>query len=190
MKRIAVSCAFAAGALLGIQGPVQAQGAYLFGGGGASIPVGSFKNDDHAKTGWMTQGGVGVEVGKTGLWVEAEGWYGSNKHKAPDAGSKTNLAAGFAALGYSIGPSATKVHPYVVGGAGFLNHKFVPATGSSESTTKFAYTGGAGLTFTLTRQVDLWFEGRVMGTTKRSATETRTTTLPLSGGLTLHVGKS
>ena len=58
-----------------------------------------FKKVDGAKTGWLATGGVGVDVGKKGAWVEAEGYYGSNKHKqgagVPPAGpgEKTDVIA-------------------------------------------------------------------------------------------------
>jgi len=160
--------------------PATAKAQYVFLGGGASIPNGDFK--DEAKTGWMAQAGVGYDIAAVkGLWVEAEGFYGSNKHKAPDDGDKTNLFAGIAALGYSFTPDS-KVSPYVLAGAGILNHKFVPATGTSESESKFAYSGAVGIGYNASSSVHVWLEGRVLGSKSSRV-------IPISLGFTYNFSK-
>ena len=175
MKRGTIACL----AILMVAGVSAANAQYVFVGGGASIPNGDFK--DEAKTGWMAQAGVGFDIAKVkGLWVEAEGFYGSNKHKGEDA--KTNLFAGIAALGYSF-MADKKVSPYVVGGVGILNHKFVPATGTSESESKFAYSGGVGIGYNASSSVHIWLEGRVLGSKSSRV-------IPISLGFTYNFAKS
>ncbi len=158
--------------------PATATAQYVFVGGGASIPIGNFK-DAGAKTGWIAQAGVGYDIGDKGLWVEAEGWYGS--HKYTGATGKTDLLAGLGALGYSFMPGK-KMSPYVVAGAGFMSAKAKPATGASVTSTKFAYTGGAGLGFKLNSTVNFWLEGRLLGTKDAKL-------IPVSAGFTFNFGK-
>jgi len=151
---------------------------YVFLGGGVSIPMGDFKNLVGAKTGWIATGGIGADVGTKGLWIEAEGYYGSNKHEASFGGGKTDLIAGIAALGYSFMPDK-KASPYVTAGAGFMNGKLKPATGGSTSETKFAYTGALGLGVQLGPKATFWIEGRFLGTSEIKL-------IPIQAGFTIH----
>jgi opacity protein-like surface antigen len=177
MKR--VTAAMLVGAVAALVSVSQARAQYIFLGGGLSIPVSDFKA--YAKSGWLATGGVGVDIGDKGLWVEAEGYYGSNKHKAPDTGDKTNILAGFAALGYSFTPDA-KVSPYVVGGVGFLRHQFDPAVGNNSAETKFAYNGGVGIGYNASSSIHLWVEGRFMGASS-------TKLIPINAGISIQLGK-
>lgn len=167
-------------AVLMLAGASVANAQYVYVAGGASIPNGDFK--DEAKTGWMAQAGFGYDIAKVkGLFVEAEGFYGSNKHKAPEDGDKTNLFAGIAALGYSF-MADKKVSPYVLGGVGILNHKFVPATGTSESESKFAYSGAVGIGYNASSTLHVWLEGRVLGSKSSRV-------IPVSLGFTFNFAK-
>lgn len=166
-------------AVLLVAGTSAANAQYVFVGGGANIPVGDFKTAG-AKTGWIAQTGVGYDIGSKGLWVEAEGWFGSNKNSGTAAG-KTSFVGGIGAVGYSFMPDK-KVSPYVVAGAGFLSAKAKPATGASVKSTKFAYTGGAGLGFKLNSTVLFWVEGRLLGTKNAKM-------IPISAGFTFNFGK-
>jgi len=140
--------------------PASASAQFVYVGGGANIPVSDFK--DYAKTGWMAQAGIGYMIPSVkGLMVSAEGFYGSNKH-TDVTGDKTNLLSGMVTLGYELMPDK-KVSPYILGGAGFQSHKFVPATGASETSTKFGYNGGAGILFSINQTVGFWIEGRFLG---------------------------
>jgi opacity protein-like surface antigen len=163
-----------AGAML----PAKADAQYVFLGGGATIAMGDFK--DYAKTGWLATGGVGYDV-TSKVWVEAEAYYGQNSH-SDVAGDKTKLLGFIGAVGYSFSPDK-KVSPYVTAGAGMLQHKYVPATGDSESDSKFAYTGAAGIGFNLNETVHLWIEGRFLG---RKDTQL----IPIMAGFTFSFGKS
>lgn len=157
MKRWTATLTAATVAGLLAAAPASAQ--YLFLGGGATIPTGEFK-DDNAKTGWIATGGVGFDIGTRGLWAELQGYFGNNSYEGT-GGDKLQTLQGMAALGYSFTPEKS-VTPWVMAGAGFLNHKYKPgSTGSPESSeTKFAWEGGAGLTFTAGSRAKLWIGGQ------------------------------
>lgn len=133
---------------------------------------------DFAKSGWMAQAGIGIDIGTKGLWADVEGFYGSNDHD-DGSGDKTNLLGGLAVLGYSISPQSN-VSPYLLGGLGFTRHTFDPATGSNVSSTDFAYTGGAGLGFRVSPKVLFYVEGRYMGGD--------TQWVPIMAGITINFG--
>jgi opacity protein-like surface antigen len=181
MKRTLGSMALGAFVVGLVASPAVAQRPYIFGGGGATAPAGDFNT--YAKTGWTANGGVGMDLALKGAWIEAEGFYGSNKHSAV-TGDKTNVIAGFGAIGYSFMPDK-KLSPYVLGGAGIRAHQFrsegSPLT--NESSTNFAYTGAAGLSYTLSPMVGFWLEGRWIGSEG-------TNLMPLVAGVTLHLGKA
>lgn len=160
-------------AVLMLAGASAGNAQYVFVGGGANIPIGSFK-DAGAKTGWIAQAGVGKDIGSKGLWVEAEGWYGQTSYTGTTG--KTKLLAGIGAVGYSFMPDK-KMSPYVVAGAGFMNAK-----AGGASSTKFAYTGGAGLGFNLNPTVHFWVEGRLMGTKDAKM-------IPINAGFTFNFAK-
>ena len=86
MKRLGSALLAGAVAVLVSAAPAGAQ--YIFLGGGATLPMGDYK--DFAKTGWIATAGVGFDVGSRGLWVEGQGYYGSNKHD-DGSGDKTDL---------------------------------------------------------------------------------------------------
>lgn len=159
MKRFAVPMLL--GALAISAGASRAEAQNFFIGGGPTFPMGDF--NDYAKMGYILQTGLGVDIGSKGLFAEAEFWYGSNKHDDV-IGDKTNIMSAFGALGYSFMP-AKKVSPYILGGAGFLSHRFRsesdPADNDNE--TKFAYTGAFGLIFKLSPKASFWVEGRYIG---------------------------
>lgn len=180
MKRGSTLVLFGVVGALAAASSAKAQSPYIFLGAGASLPMRDFKND--AKLGWMAQAGVGLDLSKKGLWVEAEAFYGSNKHKAPDDADKTNLLALLGAVGYSFTPDK-KVSPYVLAAAGMLNHKFVPGTGTSESESKFAYSGAVGIGYNASERVHVWLEGRYLGAGKDG-------TIPVTLGVSVSFGKS
>jgi opacity protein-like surface antigen len=177
MKRLTAAMMIGAVAVLVAASPAHAQ--YVFFGGGASIPMGDFK--DFAKTGWMATAGLGADIGDKGLFIEAEGFYGKNKHKAPDDGDATNIISGLGAVGYSFMPEKS-VRPYVLGGVGFLMHQFDPAVGDNETETKFAYSGAVGLSIKAGSKLNLWLEARFLGSSE-------TKILPLMAGVTINFGK-
>jgi len=162
-----------------------AQAQYIYGAAGANIPVGTFK--DAVKTGWIVSAGVGADVGKKGLWVEAEGWYGTNKWKASgtygDLG-KTNLFSGLGVVGWTFMPEKS-VSPYLAAGLGFLHASNKPESGASSSSTKFAYTGAGGLAFKAGSSTHLFVEVRYLAGTSSGYAKM----LPITAGVSVQVGK-
>lgn len=165
MRRITSAVMVGAFAVIVAASPARAQ--YVFFGGGLSKPVGDF--NDYAKTGWMATAGVGYDIGTKGLWVEAEGYFGSNKHSDVD-GDKTNLIGGIAALGYSFMPGKS-VSPYVTGGLGIVAHQFKSDAfpGLNETESKLGYTGAFGVGFNNTKKVHVFVEGRLLGSESSKA---------------------
>jgi hypothetical protein len=182
MKRLTAATLVGAVAVLVTASSSQAQ--YVFLGGGATIPMSEYK--DFAKTGWMATAGVGTDIGDKGLWVEAQGYYGSNKHKAPATDEKTDLLGGFGAVGYSFMPGKS-VRPWVMGGVGFLSHRFKDSTtpANNESESSFAWEAGAGLGFKAGAKANIWVGGQYMsGTSNISGTKF----LALLAGVTINFG--
>ena len=170
MKRL--SAAVLAG-VFAVLAASTAQAQYVFFGGGLNLPMSDFK--DGAKTGWIAQGGLGFNVGKA-LWIEGEGWYGSNKSKVT-GGAKTDLWAALAAVGYDLMPGK-KLTPYILGGAGLL--------GIKHGETKLGYTAAVGLGYQATSKVIVFFEGRwLAGTGDNSGAKM----VPITAGLSIHFGK-
>lgn len=156
MKRHVTMTAVAAALTIAFAAPVQAQGVTFFLGGGATVPIGDFK--DFAKTGWIGNAGVSYHL-PNNVFVFGEFFYGENKHDT--AGEKTNPYGGMANVGYRFG-DAMKPGLYIYGGVGALVHKF-SAGSTSASDTQFAYDGAAGVDIPL-GGVSLWIEARFLGT--------------------------
>jgi hypothetical protein len=183
MKRLTVAGTVGVVAALMVASSAQAQ--YVYFAGGANVPVGSFK--DGVKTGWIASAGVGADVGKKGLWVEAEGWYGHNKFKTSGVygdNGKVALLSGLGVVGWSFMP-AKSVTPYIAGGLGFLHAKFSPESGTSASSTKFAYTGAAGLEFKAGSSTHIFLEARYLAGTSTGYAKM----LPITAGVSIQVGK-
>ena len=181
MKRFAVPVVLGALAMAAVSSRASAQ--YVFLGGGPSIPVGEFS--DYAKSGWLLQGGIGVDVGKKGFWLEAEGFFGSNSHE--DTGNlkeKTNLIGFMGAIGKTLSPGK-KVSPYVLAGAGILGHQFRTDDDNAEdleaTENKFAYTGALGLSIALNTKARFWVEGRYIGSSG-------TAVIPVMVGISITLG--
>jgi opacity protein-like surface antigen len=160
MKRWTTAMMVGAVAVLVAASPARAQ--YVFLGGGLTIPTGEFK-DDEAKTGWIATAGVGFDIGSKGLWGELQGYFGNNNYEGT-GGDKLQNIQGMAALGYSFMPDKS-VTPWIMAGAGFLNHKYKPgSTGfTSASETKFAWEAGAGLGFKAGEKANVWLGGQYTG---------------------------
>lgn len=180
MRRFAVPMVLGALAMTAVASRAEAQ-AYIFFGGGASVPVGDFA--DYAKTGWLVQGGLGIDLGSKGAFLEGEAFFGSNSHENTSFKEKTNIIAFMGALGYSFGGDNAKVSPYVLAGAGILGHQFRSNNPAEvEGTeTKFGYTGAVGLNFRLNAKARFWIEGRYIGSSG-------TAVIPLMAGVTIDLG--
>src|ERR1044071_7869998 len=183
MKRL--TTAMMVGAVATLLAASTANAQYVYFGGGANIPTGSFK--DGVKTGWIVSAGVGADVGKKGLWVEAEGWYGTNKWKNSgtygDLG-KTNLFSGLGVVGWTFMPDKG-VSPYLAAGLGFLHASNKPESGTSVSSTKFAYTGAGGIEFKSGSSTHLFVEVRYLAGTSSGYAKM----LPITAGVSVQVGK-
>lgn len=175
MKRVSGSVLLGMLGALAVSSAANAQRPFIFFGGGLTFPVGDF--GDEAKSGWMATGGISVDIGTRGLFVEAEGYYGTNDYDL--AGLSSDLYGGLGTLGYAFGQA--RVHPYVLGGAGFFSKKTKFGTASATE-TEFAYTGAAGLTFTLSPTVSFWVEGRYIGAGDF------TKFVPVMAGLVIQLG--
>lgn len=182
MKRFAVSTLVGAVALAVLSTSASAQNVFL--GGGPSIPMGDYK--DYAKTGWLLQGGLGIDVGNKGMFIEGEAFFGSNAHEnTGNFKDKTNIIAFMAALGKSFGAADAKVSPYVLAGAGIVGHQFRTDDddrADEEATeNKFGYTGAVGVAFRLNEKAKFWVEGRFLGSSG-------TNVIPFAAGISISLG--
>ena len=187
MKRLTAALTLGAVAALVAVSQAQAQATpYIYGAGGVNIPVGSFK--DSNKTGWIASAGVGADVGDKGLWIEAEGWYGSNKFKTGGtygaAAGKTDLWAALGVVGYNFMHDKSW-SPYIAGGAGVLGTKYKPSTGASASSTKFGYTGALGAVFKAGSSAHVFIEGRYLAGSSSGYAKM----LPITAGVSVSFGK-
>jgi len=183
MKRL--TTAMMVGAVATLLAASSAQAQYVYFGGGANIPVGSFK--DGVKTGWIASAGVGTDVGNKGLWVEAEGWYGSNKWKTGSVytvAGKTTIWSALGVLGYDLMHGKTWT-PYIAAGAGVLGAKAKADAGGSASSTKFAYTGAFGASFKAGNSAHIFLEARYLAGTSTGYAKM----LPITAGVSIQVGK-
>ena len=158
MKRI-ISVVLAAGAALAIGASVAQAQVNVGVGGGVSIPLGDF--GDAAKTGWHGLAIVGYDL-PSGLGVRGDFYYGQNNAKGVPSGvsAKWKLAGGLGNVLYSF--SAGTVHPYVLGSIGFFNLKADAGSAGSNSETKVAFGGGAGLKFKAGSDANIFVEGRYL----------------------------
>jgi hypothetical protein len=127
-------------------------------GGGATIPMGDF--GDVAKTGWMGLAGVRLGLPLLPVSFRAEGLFGQNGHDIGATDDKTTLYGGMANVMVSIGPPLVPVKPYIIAGAGALNHK-VELGGVSGNEWKPVFGGGVGVNVSL-MVVGLFVEARYL----------------------------
>ncbi|MDH5234413.1 MAG: hypothetical protein OEW77_05585 [Gemmatimonadota bacterium] len=178
---------FAVGVLtvLALAVPVGAQAnPYVYFGGGGTFPMGDY--GDYAKTGWLANIGIGMDLGSSGLWGDIDFFYGSNGHSDVD-GDKTNLTIGALAIGYTFNREAT-VKPYIVGTVGTMTHAYksdqFPSAEGSESMLVFG--GGAGLAWTRSERTTFWAETRYMTGSKDGSS---TNFVPLLVGMSFNLKK-
>src|SRR5215207_3053206 len=167
MPTLLVSLAFAA-STAAAQRPMALESPRLVrfgGGGGVSVPTGDFKKA--FENGYNAQGflqikppGVPISVRVTGTFNRFDlkdvqiGTGGDTEGYGQVAGGLAN-----ATLHLPLGP----ISPYIMAGLGALNFKTSVESGSTDVTdsqTKFAINGGAGLAIKLGR-MDAYIEGRV-----------------------------
>jgi hypothetical protein len=147
----------------------------FFIGGGATVSTGEF--GDYANTGWQALGGVELPLGNGPLSARVDAFYGRSSHQG-DLGEGTKLPGATASLLYRFGTSS--IRPYLIGGAGFISHKYDPGSSgfSAESESMFALAFGAGLGFGR-GNVRFFVESRMI----RGSEET--SYVPIVGGVTI-----
>ena len=180
MRRFAVPLVLGALAITAVSSRAEAQS--IFFGGGVSKPLGEF--NDYAKTGWLLQGGINFDIGSSGIFAEAEGFFGSNSHKnTGNFKEKTNIIAFMGALGKSFGATDAKMNPYSLAGAGILGHQFRSDNDSAveETENKFVFTGAAGISLRLNEKAKFWIEARYLGASGTSV-------LPVMAGVLISLG--
>ena len=112
---------------------------------GSTTTTGDLKDADSTKSGFMVQGGLEYQLSAP-LWLRFEasmGWNDRQTNLAEDAYIVT--FAGRAE--YWLPPVISKLRPYVLGGAGFMQYKRNPGNTGLEFPTKnrIMVGGGAGL---------------------------------------------
>lgn len=89
-------------------------------GGGLTMPTGDFKNEEEAKSGWMTGAALGTGIGSGNLFVMASGFYGKNgSDHAED--ETTTLTGGTLNVGLMSGGEMVRLYGYA--GAGLQHYK-------------------------------------------------------------------
>jgi opacity protein-like surface antigen len=145
-------------------------------GAGLTAPTGDFHADSLGagyKTGWQGEASVNFRLSKTSLGIRVEGSYSANSANdqlkvflrgnpgQPDD-SKTKMLGGNVDLNYEF-RSSSPMTAYVLAGIGLYNFKIslmYPGNRTSDtSTTKFAFNGGAGLSYRI-RGAGLFLETR------------------------------
>src|SRR2546425_12612022 len=127
-------------------------------GGGATAPVGDYKDAD--KIGWHGLGMVQLALPALPLEIRVDGLYGRTTHKdisGTAVPGSTKLYGGLANVVYSIGPDVM-MRPYVLGGIG-IYHVTVDVPGTTGDETKFAFGVGGGVSVGVGR-ARLFVEGR------------------------------
>src|SRR2546422_2498214 len=127
-------------------------------GGGATAPVGDYKDAD--KIGWHGLGMVQLALPAVPLEIRVDGLYGRTTHKGISGTAvpgSTKLYGGLANVVYSIGPGIM-MRPYVLGGI-WVYHVAVDVPGTTGAETKFAFGGGGGVSVGVGR-ARLFVEGR------------------------------
>jgi hypothetical protein len=149
---------FAALAVLSFSFPTQASAQGVFLGGGATFPTGDY--GDYADAGWMAEAGLSFPIGEQGIFIFADGLYGSNGHSDHD-GDKTNLLGGFLGLEKMFANEAG-AGPFIFGEVGFLRHSYKSDEYPEweEDDTGFAFGGGAGYSIMLSETLNGWVLGR------------------------------
>jgi opacity protein-like surface antigen len=136
--------------------PAYAQGVTFGLGGGVSLPLGDF--GDAAKTGWNGQASIGFQPASLPVGIQIDGNYMRNSFDGTDGHNQ--IIAGTANAVYTFKTSETsKLHPYIIAGAGAYNEKVDLGDVGSGSETKFGVNGGAGFNF-MAGSMGAFVEGR------------------------------
>lgn len=175
MKRHLLSCLAVLAIAALVTRPARAQEGLYFGvGGGGTAPVGDFSNG--ASFGWHGLAIIGYKPGAPSpASFRIDGLYGENDAEA--GSDKFKLAGGLANGVYEFGHS--KARAYLVGGIGLFSVKI-----GSNSNTKFAAGGGAGVNFPVGSDSKIFFEARYISVFTENV---NTAFIPLTAGITFGV---
>lgn len=178
MKRMSLGIVLSAAAFLCFSGTAAAQGAggVHFGiSGGGDFPVSDQK--DVYKTGWNGTALLAINFGTAPVGIRIDGSYHelrtADEVDAFFNDANTRIISGTVDL--LVGPRNLLVEPYFVGGVGvydlrFKGQEITSGNAFSDSTTRFGYNLGGGLSFPLGR-----------GTRTRIFVEARYTSISLNG---------
>jgi hypothetical protein len=119
------------------EGSAQGGETQLYLGGGATMPIGDYK--EFAKTGWMASVGLGRTFGSGSVFGFVDGFYGKNSHETED--ESTTLMGGGANIGISMVGAGPRLYGYA--GLGMQNHKYNPAGGGDGGSETNPYARGA-----------------------------------------------
>ncbi|MBM4193068.1 MAG: porin family protein [Gemmatimonadetes bacterium] len=158
----------------------QAQSAYIWAGGGMSMPDGDPPSG--RESGMIGTLGLGIPIKSVkGLSVQGELQMGSWDQKVGTGSVSQNSF--FANLGYDINPNDMKLYPWIVTGIGSMSSKVK----GEKSDSEMAFQLAAGLTYMASPKWAIWAgPGYIMsgsGTKKRSH-------MPLMAGVSLSLGGS
>ena len=148
-------------------------------GGGATAPVGDYKDAD--KIGWHGLGMVQLALPALPLEIRVDGLYGRTTHKdisGTAVPGSTKLYGGLANVVYSIGPDVM-MRPYVLGGIG-IYHVTVDVPGTTGDETRFAFGVGGGVSVGVGR-ARLFVEGRFVSVRESGGS---TSFVPFTAGVT------
>jgi len=142
-KCVVSGVAFFAILSLALPDHASAQGVFI--GAGGTLPTGTYGK--HADPGWMVDAGVTFPLNENGLYVFANGLYGSNSH-SDIAGNRNTFLGGFGGVELSFAEAGER-GPFVFGQVGFLNrnNKSDQFAEYRDSETGLGFGGGAGYTF-------------------------------------------
>jgi len=170
---VAVCCT----ALAGIAA-AQAPSVHVGLGGGATAPVGDYKDAD--KIGWHGLGMVQLALPAVPLEIRVDGVYGRTTHKdisGTAVPGSTKLYGGLANVVYSIGPGIM-MRPYVLGGIG-MYHVTVDVPGTTGDETRFAFGVGGGVSVGV-GQARFFVEGRFVSIRESGGS---TSFVPITAGV-------
>ena len=178
MKRFALALVATGLLTAALAAPAAAQArGYVGFGGGLSVPTGNFA--DAYKTGWLGQVIAGITGANGMLGGRIDGMY--VKHSVDgvsDASRKLLGANGDVVL--SLGSTAAKLRPYLLGGIGFFNVKSKVGSVEGPGDTKFAFNLGGGLTVKAGSRMAVFLEGRYISIQTEGSS---TGFIPISIGL-------
>ena len=179
-------------AVLSLTLPSQASAQGVFLGAGATIPTGDYKDfgdGDGAKTGWVAEAGISFPINENGLFIFADGLYGSNGHEY--AGDKTDLLCGFGGVELSFA-NEEGAGMFVFGELGFLRHAYKSDDFPEfeDSSTGLAFGAGVGYGIPLGDKLQGWVLGRyIQGQLSDDETgEGNTTLFGVMAGLSIPIG--